>query len=223
MSPIKFNKEIEELLANLDRIPDEFFVRTDGGKYRALWIMSRQKPSVEANYTFDEERFGITNDGRVIWGFDSGCSCPSPWGSDSYGDDYSTREWKDFEVNPETAFDAGWEDECYQNLKDYTLLLKTDLGPLEVLHAKNAEIRRFLIKRVSYDSIRNHVSSKVLHTDGTSELLQFGDGDKYVKVKDHSTEREYLLFVPEFVKSCRQGIAWTFGLNENEYAPEVET
>lgn len=74
MSKIKFHKEIAALIRNIKKIPDEFFVRTEGGQYRSLWILSRQKPSVKQSYDFDEERFGITHDGRVIWGFHSGCS-----------------------------------------------------------------------------------------------------------------------------------------------------
>ena len=74
MSKIKFHKEIAELIRNIKKIPDEFFIRTDGGTYRVLWILNRQKPSIQTSYDFDEERFGITPDGMVIWGFDSGCS-----------------------------------------------------------------------------------------------------------------------------------------------------
>jgi len=224
MSEIKFKKEIEQLIEKRDKIPDEFWVRTDGGKYQTIWFMDRQKPSVKASYDFDEERFGLTKDGKIIWGFDSGCSCPSPWSSSDFGDDsYSVKEWKEFSVTPENAFDADWQDECYKNLQDYLLLIEENLSPEKVLTIKNAEIRRFLIKRVGYENIKEKVNAEVLHQDGHNELLKFANGEMYVKVRDTSTEREYLLFVEGNHKTCKSAIAWTFGLQENEYNPIIES
>jgi hypothetical protein len=116
---LKFDKEIEELIAKRHLLPDDLWKKTDGETYEVIWFMDRQKPSVEADYDFDEERFGMTKDGKVIWGFDSGCSCPSPWSRFDFGDaNYKVKEWKEFVVSPETAFDAGWEDDCYDKLKE---------------------------------------------------------------------------------------------------------
>lgn len=224
MLEIKFKKEIELLIESRHKIPDEFWVRTDGGMYETIWFMDRQKPSVKQSYGFDEERFGITRDGKVIWGFDSGCSCPSPWSSSDYGDtSYLVKEWKEFTVSPEEAFDADWQDECYTNLADYLLLVSNDLEPKRVLEAKNAEVRRYLIKRIGYENIKDDVKAEVLHVDGDNELLKFATGEIYVKVKDSSTDREYLLFVEGKHKTCRSAIAWTFGLKEEEYKPIIES
>lgn len=224
MLEIKFKKEIEQLIENRHKIPDEFWVITDGGKYRVIWFMDRQKPSVPTDYSFDEERFGLTKDGKVIWGFDSGCSCPSPWSSEDFGDDnYSIKEWKEFSVEPENAFDVDWQDECYSNLQDYLLLIEENLSPEKVLDIKNAEIRRYLIKRVGYENIKEKVNAQVLHQDGHNELLRFANGELYVKVRDTSTEREYLLFVEGHHTTCKSAIAWTFGLKEEEYNPLLES
>lgn len=223
MSEIKFNKEITKLIKNIGKVPDEFFVRTDGDKFEVIWFMDRQKPSVEQSYDFDMERFGITKDGLVIWGFDSGCSCPSPWSQEDYGDEnYHAKTWKEFNIKPEDSFDKGWEEECYSNLQDYLLLIQKKINPLDVLRVNNAEIRRFLMKRVGYEKIKDESSVTVIHVDGDSELLKIND-DKYVKVKDSSTDREYLLYVHNNIKTCREGIAWTFGLDEKEYNPIIET
>lgn len=227
MSKIKFKDEIELLLSNLDKIPDGFWLRTDGRKYQVIWFMDRQKPSVEQSYTFDEERFGITKDGRIIWGFDSGCSCPSPWSQSDYGDDnYNIKTWKEFEVESESAFDIGWDDECYNNLKDYLLLIKTNISAEDVLSTKNAEVRRYLIKKIGYEKIKQMTNAKIIHKDNTSELLDLeynSQIERYVKVKDSSTDREYLLYVPSHIKTCKEGIAWTFDLKEEEYNPILET
>ncbi len=217
----KFQKEIERLIRNRRKIPDEFWRRTAGGTHEVIWFIDRQKPSVSQSYDFDMERFGVTKDGKIIWGFDSGCSCPSPWEDDQRAG-YETKEWKEFVVSP-VELDTDWQDACFDNLKDYLLVVENNLDPKLVITAKNAEVRRFLMKRVGYQEVKDAVNAEVVHIDGTSELLKFADGDMYVKVKDSSTEREYLLYVPSHLKTCRAAIAWTFGLSEQEYRPVIET
>lgn len=85
----------------------------------AIFLLNRQKPSVEASYDFDEERIGITSKGKIIWGFDSGCSCPCPW-DDSYPDCYNITEktWKEFIVKDLTSFDGGAMDEMEKTLSE---------------------------------------------------------------------------------------------------------
>jgi hypothetical protein len=114
---MKYAKEIKLLIKKVNKIPSEYWEKTEGGRYEVVWFMDRQKPSVEPSYDFDEERFGITREGKVIWGFDSGCSCPCPW--DDCGDEvYEVKEWKEFEVDPETSFDSDWEDESYKIIRE---------------------------------------------------------------------------------------------------------
>lgn len=102
------------LIRNYKKIPEHFWSVSKG--IRVCWFMDRQKPSVEACWDFDEERFGITNEGKIIWGFDSGCSCPCPW-EDAH-DPYTVKEWKEFLSSPEQAFDADWQDVCYSKMKE---------------------------------------------------------------------------------------------------------
>jgi hypothetical protein len=116
---MKYQEEIQSLIDNVEKIPEKYWRKTDGGQYEVVWFMDRQKPSIERGWDFNEERFGITKDGKIIWGFDSGCSCPSPWSQEDHGDqNYEVKEWKEFMVDPETAFDAGWEEESYETIKE---------------------------------------------------------------------------------------------------------
>lgn len=108
-------------------------------------------------------------------------------------------------------------------MHDYLLLLKGRITPEEVMGATNAEVRRYLIKRIGYEKIKRLAGASVVHTDGTSELLLFANKEQYVKVKDSSTDRIYLLYVPGHIKTCKAAVAWTFGLNEQEYNPVIET
>ena len=117
-------EKIKKLLGNVGKIPEKFWEETDGGMYKVIWLLDRQKPSVEANYSFDMERLGITNDGRIIWGFDSGCSCPSPFSSSDFGDTkYSTNTYKEFFIKlPD--FDRDWEKESEAKIDEILLCTK---------------------------------------------------------------------------------------------------
>lgn len=44
-----------------------------------------------------------------------------------------------------------------------------------------------------------------------------------VKVTCPSTDRTFTLQVPPRIQTCSEAVAWTFGLDEDEYAPAVET
>lgn len=109
-------EKLEKLLLNIEKIPTEMWEQTDGGKYKVIWLLNRQRPSVEQCYDFDEERLGITNDGRIIWGFDSGCSCPTPWSEFDFGDEnYKTNTYKQFFIKlPD--FDETWDKESEEKI-----------------------------------------------------------------------------------------------------------
>jgi hypothetical protein len=132
---MKSVKQIKEwVVKNWDKIPDEFKSNILG-QYKnplegltieghiVVLLIDRQKPSVEQSYDFDEERFGVNRFGELIWGFDSGCSCPSPW-DDSYPDCYShSKSFKTFEVD-QTRFDTGWLEEANKKLTEISKKIK---------------------------------------------------------------------------------------------------
>jgi hypothetical protein len=70
----KLNNAMKRFLDARKSLPVALFRPTEGGKYRVYWLINRQRPSVEPSYDFDEERFGVTLCGEIIWGFHSGCS-----------------------------------------------------------------------------------------------------------------------------------------------------
>lgn len=85
----------------------------------AVFLLDRQKPSEEVSYDFHEERIGITSKGKIIWGFDSGCSCPTPW-EDHYPGCYEVTEktWKEFVVKDISGFDGGYMEEMEKRLQE---------------------------------------------------------------------------------------------------------
>jgi len=117
-------EKIKKLLNNIPKIPEKYWKETDGGKYKVVWLLDRQKPSIQQDYSFDEERLGITSDGKIIWGFDSGCSCPSPWSSQDFGDDnYRTTTYKEFFVSlPD--FDTDWDKESALIIEEILACIK---------------------------------------------------------------------------------------------------
>lgn len=106
----EIEKGIKWIVKNWDKIPDSFKTNLGGIVEGAtaddsivVFLVDRQKPTVEQSWDFYEERLGITKNGKVIWGFDSGCSCPSPWedGAKCYS---CSDTWKQFDAELD-AFD----------------------------------------------------------------------------------------------------------------------
>ena len=116
--------KLEKLLSNIEKIPTEYWEETNSKKYKVVWLLNRQKPSVEQCWNFDEERLGITSDGKIIWAFDSGCSCLSPWSSYDYGDNsYSTSTYKEFFIKlPD--FDKEWDKESSEKIDEILSKIK---------------------------------------------------------------------------------------------------
>lgn len=175
--------QIEELLNKRGMIPDEFWRETETNRERlVLWLVNRQIPSVQADYSFDEERLGITKDGKIIFGFDSGCSCPSPW-HDCGDGVYTIKTWKEFNIDPGAAAELEWDKECVQNVKDLLMLVRDDIKPEEVFSAKNTEIRRHLMKRVGFENIRKLPNFRSLAKDGKYELFALSELEEgYFKI-----------------------------------------
>lgn len=127
------SKEISFLVENWDKIPESFKTHINRDYWQesfrsnipgvaeedheVILLLNRQKPSVEASWDFDMERITVSKTGKVVWGFDSGCSCPSPY-EDHYPDCYScSTTWKEFELDT-TRFDSGWEEEVIAKIEE---------------------------------------------------------------------------------------------------------
>lgn len=59
--------------------------------------------------------------------------------------------------------------------------------------------------------------------DKEDKIITLTDGIAFLQVKDSSTGKRYFLKVPPDVQSVKEAKAWTFGLEEDEYDPTVET
>ena len=156
-------------------------------------------------------KLGIMRNSQLIW-------------TDDFGT--HTTNWQNFFRKAKIKIN---DREISQRLSDYILLLKADqLTAHDVIHCRNAQIRSHLLRSFGQERLIKELGAKILHQDGPSQLLQVNLGKHLepmllVKVKDSTTGDFYLLRVPPHMKTCKQAIAWTFGLEEIEYSPVKET
>lgn len=101
---------------------------------------------------------------------------------------------------------------------------------------ENQEIRRVMVER--FGGVQKYIEqcgAKLVAKDEVGELYEkekapdvSWEGLKFVKVKNSTPEpdgsiKDYFIRVPPGTKTPKEGIAWTFQLNANTYAPQVET
>lgn len=107
-----------------------------------------------------------------------------------------------------------------------------DLDHRRILQEENAELRRVMLEVFGYDRYLAESGAEPVHRDETGVLWRIDlPGDEpvvMVEVVNSTPEpdgsfRTYYLRVPPHVRTAREGVAWTFGLDEADYRPERET
>ncbi|MDE1834920.1 MAG: hypothetical protein KGH64_06305, partial [Candidatus Micrarchaeota archaeon] len=110
----------------------------------------------------------------------------------------------------------------------------------EAIQLENAEQRRAVIEIIGSEIILREMNAKLIEKvqikikdkQRSYELYEvegLNDDERnparYVKVPDFSTDRDYFLRVPyqEATRSCKGAVAWTFGIEEKDYAPQIES
>jgi hypothetical protein len=102
----------------------------------------------------------------------------------------------------------------------------------EILKERNAEVRRVMLERVSYEQFLRQVEAETLDEDtdvgGQRRLLRVAMGQDEplvcLSVHDPSTGRKYLLRTPPDMQTCHQAAAWIAGFdNPDDYYPLTET
>lgn len=95
------------------------------------------------------------------------------------------------------------------------------------LNEEDLEIRRVIQERMP--NFVEQVGATCIDTGARGSLYAVDLGDDpeeiahYVYVRDSSTDRAYYLRVPPTITRADQAVAWTFGLDEEEYHPVQET
>lgn len=108
------------------------------------------------------------------------------------------------------------------------------LSITEVLAHTNTEVRYVGIKIVGMDRVLESNNTTIIHKDKQKNQILFQikgifeEPVSYVKVVNSTQEpdgtyKDYYLCVPPDMKTCKQAVAWTFRLEEQEYQPGQET
>lgn len=96
----------------------------------------------------------------------------------------------------------------------------------DALDVINQETRRRVIEQLGIAEFFVSVGAELIHEDGHDRLMSFGalrGAQRYLWLQDASTPRQYVLRVPRDMQRVRQAKAWSFGISEAEYKPEIET
>jgi hypothetical protein len=96
----------------------------------------------------------------------------------------------------------------------------------------NAEVRRVMLEYFGFERYLRECDAKKVHSDETGILwrVNLPNDEPLVMVEvvnatpePDGTRRTYFLRVPPNTRTARQGVAWTFGLTEEEYSPKTQT
>ncbi|WP_436848716.1 DUF6745 domain-containing protein [Streptomyces asoensis] len=106
------------------------------------------------------------------------------------------------------------------------------LTPDRIRSEENAELRRVMLEHYGYDRYLADSGARHVHRDETGTLWRIDlPADEPVVMVEvlnstpepDGTRRTYWLRVPPSTRTAREGVAWTFGLTAQGYAPERET
>ncbi|MFJ4682241.1 DUF6745 domain-containing protein [Streptomyces sp. NPDC088789] len=106
------------------------------------------------------------------------------------------------------------------------------LTPQRIRDEENAELRRVMLEHYGYDRYLRESGAEPVQRDEAGVLwrIDLAGDEPMVTVEvvnstpePDGTYRTYWLRVPPSTRTAREGVAWTFGLEEAEYVPQRET
>jgi len=97
-----------------------------------------------------------------------------------------------------------------------------------ILNIRNTALRRICLEELGYERFLLQVNHEVISKEGDCELVRIDwhkreEPISLVKVQCPSTGVFYTLRVPPRMKTVKQAVAWTFNMEDSEYAPLGET
>ncbi|MEV8363717.1 DUF6745 domain-containing protein [Streptomyces niveus] len=108
----------------------------------------------------------------------------------------------------------------------------TSLDPARIRAEENAELRRVMLEHYGYDRYLTESGAQPMGKDETGILWRIAlDGDEDVVMVEvvnstpepDGTSRTYWLRVPPGTRTAKEGVAWTFGLDAEQYEPMRQT
>ncbi|MFF0448854.1 DUF6745 domain-containing protein [Streptomyces sp. NPDC004609] len=135
---------------------------------------------------------------------------------------------------PALAFPDGFALYAWRGMPVPAEFLKelSSLTAERIRNEENAELRRVMLEFHGYDRYLAESGARPVHQDETGTLWRIGlpDDEDVVMVEvlnstpePDGTHRTYWLRVPPVTRTAREGVAWTFGLAAETYAPLRQT
>jgi hypothetical protein len=137
---------------------------------------------------------------------------------------------------PALAYEGGFELHAWRGMPLPAGFIESlSTGPLardRIAKERNAELRRVMLECYGFDRYLADTSAKPLGRDEAGVLwrIDLPRDEPVVMVEvvnatpePDGTHRTYWLRVPPHTRSAREGVAWTFGLTEQEYQPGTQT
>lgn len=106
------------------------------------------------------------------------------------------------------------------------------LTPQRIREEENAELRRVMLEHYGYERYLEESGAEPVQRDEAGVLwrIELVGDEPLVMVEvvnstpePDGTHKTYWLRVPPRIRTAKEGVAWTFGLDEGEYTPERET
>lgn len=135
---------------------------------------------------------------------------------------------------PSVAWSSGKEEFHWNGAEvpKYVALEPEKITVANIDSENNLEVRRIMMERYGQARYLKDCGAKRIGIDKFGVLyekrLKHEEPIRFVKVKNSTPEpdgttKDYFLRVPPRTKSVQEGIAWTFGLDEKQYSPELQT
>ena len=135
------------------------------------------------------------------------------------------------ENGPALRYRDGWSVWAWRGLRvpEWVIAEPQRITSAAIAAESNQELRRAMIERIGWDRYIREAGAREVQTDSTGTLLELpslGDGDdvaRFVRVRDPSTDRQYVLRVLPTVQTAQEAVAWTFGVSAETYQPVKES
>ena len=133
------------------------------------------------------------------------------------------------EDGPSIRFSDGFEVYSWNGVKVPKKFIMKEITAAEALKEENLELRRCACEILGWETILQELNPKVINKDDDPEIGELVEveipdigREKYLRVQC-GTGRMFAIPVPPNMKTALQANAWTYGLEEFEYKPEIRT
>jgi hypothetical protein len=129
-------------------------------------------------------------------------------------------------------FHSNWSVYCIRGIPVPERIFKGDFTAVDIDDQPNVEMRRIMIDRYGLQRYLTDSGAEEIHRDEFGILYQketeIDEPIVVVQVRNSTPEpdgtfKSYMLRVPPSIRTAKEAVAWTFGVDANLYSPSIET